>query len=156
MDKHAPLNVDYSYEVVSFADSGIYSTVSVPARIDTKYMFFYWDNKLARLKWNATESKKYKRPLKKGIVYAGRKHPVSYDSDNLEDKRSVSGVLLDRSEAQAFEAFMDNGGGTGVYKSLIGDVMHCDAEVSINEDVTSISYTAKVSASIERIDGDDL
>lgn len=52
VDKYAPLNTDYVYEAVSFADSGAVNTVTFKARLDTSWAFVYFANGMARGMWN--------------------------------------------------------------------------------------------------------
>lgn len=155
MDRNAPLNKGFSYEVVSFADSGVYSTVSVASRIDSPFFFFYWGDGIAKARWEPQGEKTLARPAKKRVYYAGRKYPVSYDSKHMSDERSLSAVLLEDSEADSFERLIEDGGRC-VYKNGRGEVIRCDVEATLTPDWTVPTYYGSVSLSIVRIDGGDL
>lgn len=155
MDRNAPLNKGFSYEVVSFADSGVYSTVSVAARIDSPWFFFYWGDNIAKARWDPQGEKTLARPSKKRVYYAGRKYPVSYDSKHVSDERSLSAVLMTSEEARAFENLVEDGGRC-IYKNGNGDVIKCDVEATLTPDWQVPSYYGGVSVSIVRIDGGDL
>ena len=67
----------------------------------------------------------------------------------------MSAVLLEREHAEAFRAFM-GAGGRGVYKSVDGDVFHCDADVALAATTGMGRFVETVSLIMARIDGEVL
>lgn len=156
VDKYAPVNADYRYDVVAFAASGAYSTREVPARLASPWFYLYWGaSGIAKAMWNPERQESHARPSRKRVLFAGRRWPVSFDGVHLSDERTVSAVLLEREHAEAFRAFM-GAGGRGVYKSVDGDVFHCDADVSLAATTGMGRFVETVSLIMARIDGEVL
>lgn len=154
VDWYAPLNTDYSYQVVSNAESGAVSAVEHPQFIKTDRWFCYWDGGIAWAVWNPSGSVSISRPQKTRVYYDGRKYPVSYDGDAVECGVSQSFVTIDRARSRDIERLVEDGGRC-VYKSADGRVFHADVDYQ-----TSPAYTAKhhggITLSINRIDGKEL
>ena len=155
VDKHAPSNTDYSYEVVSFAASGAYSVTPLPAKLSTRWFYFYGDKSSAKGMWSPTGQVKAARPSKKRVVYAGRELPVSYDSPNFSDVRTLSLLVRTKAEADAFFDLVRDGGRC-VYKSGDGDVIHADVEATLKPAYEKPTYYGTVQMNIVRIDGEEL
>lgn len=155
VDMYAPINAPYSYEVVTFADSGMLSTVTVPVTFESPRFYFYFFGDVASIEWEPSESIKITKPNRKRVHYAGRKYPVSYDSAATSDERTVSGLLMEVSESQAFRRLMDSGGRC-VYKNGDGEVFGADAEVTLSPDYEAGDCYGTVSVDVVRIDGGDL
>ncbi|MBS6247884.1 MAG: fibronectin type III domain-containing protein [Eggerthella sp.] len=152
VDMYAPLNVDYYYEVVSFAASGVFATNRINEHFVSAKAFFYWQGKHVGLMYSPEESESLGRPNKKRQLYPGRAYPVSYDSDNMSHESDISGKLFDRSDALMFRELITDGGRC-IYKSLDGDVYNADAEVSFKHNHTTRVIWGTVSINLVRIDG---
>lgn len=152
VDRYAPVNVDYSYAVVSVADSGAVSTTYVPARLDSQWFYFIWGENVAKGRVNPEGSKKLTRPNRRRRHFANRPSPVSFDDGSVGDSRSVSVLLRTKAESDAFEQMMWQSARC-VYKSADGDVLHADVELSDKPAWQAPTYYGSVSVSITRIDG---
>lgn len=152
VDRYAPVNVDYSYAVVSVADSGAVSTTYVPARLDSQWFYFIWGENVAKGRVNPEGSKKLTRPNRRRRYFANRPSPVSFDDGSVGDSRSVSVLLRTKAEADAFDQMMWQSARC-VYKSADGDVMHADVELSDKPAWQAPTYYGSVSVSVTRIDG---
>lgn len=152
VDRYAPVNVDYSYAVVSVADSGAVSTTMVPARLDSQWFYFIWGENVAKGRVNPEGSKKLTRPNRRRRYFANRPSPVSFDDGSVGDSRSVSVLLRTKAEADAFDRMMWQSARC-VYKSADGDVMHADVELSDKPAWQAPTYYGSVSVSVTRIDG---
>ena len=106
VDRYAPVNVDYSYVVVSVADSGAVSTTMVPARLNSPWFYFIWGANVAKGRVNPEGSKKLTRPNRRRRYFANRPSPVSFDDGSVGDSRSVSVLLRTKAEADAFDRMM--------------------------------------------------
>lgn len=157
IDKYAPLNTDYTYEVVTYAASGAYAVEITPNLLESTRWFAYWgENNIAWAQWNPSGSYTLSRPEKKRVHYAGRKWPVSYDSKAIEQSHSMTWTVVDMDDWQ--NGFIDlmNDGGRGVYKGCDGWVFHADFEYSATPQYTSITRMGDMSLTISRIDGEQL
>ena len=152
VDRYAPVNVDYSYAVVSVADSGAVSTTYVPARLDSQWFYFICGENVAKGRVNPEGSKKLTRPNRRRRYFANRPSPVSFDDGSVGDSRSVSVLLRTKAEADAFEQMMWQSARC-VYKSADGDVLHADVELSDKPAWQAPTYYGSVSVSVTRIDG---
>jgi hypothetical protein len=152
VDKLAPLNTDYAYLVQTVAESGARNGVTFNQRFTSPYWFILWGEKVARAKWNPSQKTDKKRPNKTRIYYAGRDYPVSYDDDAKEESKKVSGRIVGIEEVAKFDAFMDDGG-RGIYKSLVGEVIYVDGDVSYTNLFDRSGVEVDVELSITRIDG---
>ena len=156
IDKYAPLNKQYKYQVVTFANSGAFYVAEFNNTIETNRWFVIWDggNKEAWAKWNPTGSYELTRPQKKRIHYVGREYPVSYDGTALDEVHTISFTVLDRdSWSNEFVTLMHDGG-RGYYKSVDGKTFWADVEIDNTPHYTSITKMGTVSLTITRIEGD--
>lgn len=154
-DKYAPLNVDYSYEAVTFAESGSFHTSSFEGRIETPWWFVYFSDGIARAMWEPAGDIDQGRPNDELVYFDGREWPVLFQTRNKSDERSFGGWVDTQEEADLFGA-MSLAAGDKVYKSLKGDVFHCRASAKITPDYEYGEDGADISVSITRIDGGDL
>ena len=155
-DRYAPLNTDYTYEVVSYAASFAIAVNVQDNRIDTERWFAYWGDNLAWAKWNPSGSYSLARPEKVRVHYAGRKWPVSYDSMAMEQRQSISWTVISLDDwGNGFIQLMDEGG-RGVYKGCDGWVYRADFEYTETPNYTSVTHLGEVSLAITRIDGEEL
>ncbi len=153
IDRYAPLGVGFAYVAQTVAESGARNSVRFEQHFASAWWYLLWgDGKSARAKWNPSQQTKLTRPEKTRIRYAGRKYPVSYDGTAGEETRTVEGRVSGAGELARFESFMDDGG-RGVYKSLVGEVVHVDGEVSITNLFDRSGVEADVSVEMTRIDG---
>lgn len=153
-DRFAPLNTDYSYEAVSFADSGAVNTVVFMARIDSSWAYLYFSNGLARGMWNPQTTYDIE-PAYKLVHYAGRKYPVGYMRDNLTEAHTVKVTLMERDEARAFRKMADACEPV-VAKTWDGLVFHAIPVLKFAPVSGTSAYWGEVSVGLERIDGDAL
>lgn len=156
VDRYAPLNKAYTYQVVTFANSGTFYTAEFDNKIVTDRWFAIWDGgeKEAWAEWNPTGSYKLTRPQKKRVHYVGREYPVSYDGTALDETHSITFTVVDMdSWSNGFIDLMHDGG-RGVYKSVDGKVFWADFEITNTPNYTSITKIGTVSIDITRIEGD--
>lgn len=156
IDKYVPLNEPLVYEVVTAAESGATTTVTVDFETKTPWWFFYFNNEgIARAKWNPETDITKGRPSDESVVYWGRDYPVLYEGKNLSDERSFSAALMTKEEANAFNKLLEYGGRC-VYKSGDGDVFHAYVTHSITPVYSTAAYYGTIAVNITRIDGDEL
>lgn len=155
VDRYAPANVEYSYVVVTVADSGAVSTTYVPARLDTQWFYFIWGESVAKARVNPSGSRKLTRPNRRRRHFAGRPEPVSYDDGSVSDVRSVSFTLREKAEADKFAELMW-GPARCVYKSADGEVFHADVETSDRIDWAKATTYGSVTVTVTRIGGGEL
>lgn len=156
VDKYAPLNKAYTYQVVTFANSGAFYAKEFANTITTDRWFAIWDGgeKSAWAEWNPKGSYKLTRPQKKRVHYVGREYPVSYDGTALDETHSITFTVVDMdSWSNGFIDLMHDGG-RGVYKSVDGKVFWADFEITNTPNYTSITRIGTVSIDIVRIEGD--
>ena len=153
-DRYAPLNLDYSYEAVTFAESGSVNTVSFPARIDTSWAYLYFAGGLARGMWNPQTSYDIE-PAYKLVSYAGRKHPVGYMRDGLTESHEVQVTLMEREEARAFRKMVETCEPV-IAKTWDGLVFHAVPTLKFAPVSGTSAYWGEVSVALSRIDGEAL
>lgn len=151
-DRYAPINTEFWYEAVSFADSGAANSARYRGSVDSKYAFFYFGDDMAKAYLNVEEEVDASNPNEKIEYYAGRKYPVSYDDDCIEETRSFSATIATREEYRAFKR-LSVAKGRCVYKSLDGEVIHVKGAVNVSKDHTHPSVFGSVSFDMTRIDG---
>lgn len=152
-DRYAPINMPFSYELLMLTEDGQVSIVAVEVEQSSPYWFVYWGEHVARAQWNPEGSVQLKRPEKTQVRYSGRKYPVSYDSDAIEETFSFSAVLFDRDELDNFKQMIRDGG-RGIWKSGDGDVYDADFEFTYSSDYKGYERRWNASLAVTRIDGD--
>ena len=150
-DRFAPLNTDYFYEAVSFADSGAVNIASFIARIDSSWAYLYFSNGMARGMWNPQTTHDIE-PSYKLVHYAGRKYPVGYMRDNLAESHTVQVTLIGRDEARAFRK-MATVCEPVVAKTWDGLVFHAIPTLKFAPVSGTSAYWGEVSVNLDRIDG---
>lgn len=158
LDMYAPLNTEYTYEVITHASSTAIFTVNVKNTIQTNRWFVYWNGNIAWAIWNPSGSYSLTRPEKKRVHYAGRKWALSYDSLAMEQSHSIGFTVISLPNEDWQNNFIQlmNDGGRGVYKSVDGWVFHADVEYSETPNYTSVTHMGQISLTITRIDGEVL
>ena len=157
LDKYAPLNTPYHYEIVTHAASTAIAVEDIPNEVETPRWFVYWGENVAWAEWNPAGSYTLSRPEKTRVHYVGREYPVSYDGTALDEAHNMTFTWW-----ESHDGWMDNfsklmhDGGRGIYKSVDGKVFRADFEVEISPEYTSITRIGTISLSIVRIDGDAL
>ena len=127
------------------------STATVQTAIPTRH-FFFIGAVTAKGELDPEGSATFGRPGKRRVSFSKRELPVSFDTPNYSDERTVSLLLRTKEEAEAFEALMRSGGRC-VYKSGDGDVLDADVDVSLSQSFSHRTRYGTVSVSIHRIDG---
>ena len=120
-DKLAPVNKEFSYELLQIYSGGSAALASIEAYNPSHYSFIYWGNgynKVARAQWNPSQTTALGRPEKTLVRYSGRKYPVVYDSKAREEQATFTAVL-EPDELDDFIAVIQSGG-TGIWKSVQG------------------------------------
>lgn len=156
LDKYAPLNTPYHYEIVTHAASTAIAVEQVDNIVKTDRWFVYWGDNVAWAEWNPTGSWKLSRPDKKRVHYVGREYPVSYDGTALDETHDMTWTYLTMDEWRNGFVKLMHDGGRGIYKSVDGKVFRADFELQTTPNYTSITPIGTVSLSIVRIDGDAL
>ena len=156
IDKFAPLNCVFEYELLEVAENGNISIVSEECEIDSDYWYLYYGNnydKIAKAFWDPNGDVTLTRPEKQQIRYSGREYPVTYDSKGNEETYSLSFTITDRDELNHFREMMKEGG-QGFWKSADGFVYRADFDFSFSADYTTeeIRWSAKIE--VTRIEGD--
>lgn len=154
VDRHAPLNADYSYEAATFADSGAANRVSFPARVDTPWSFLYFGGDLARMKYNLALSPTLS-PSVEYVHYAGDELPTAHMDDFAGEAYSMSAVLMGREEIAAFRRMM-SAHEPVVAKAANGDVFWAVPKVSLSETTRRPAGWADVTVDLTRVEGDAL
>lgn len=156
VDKYAPLNAEYTYELLEIAESGQISIISIGNTVRSNLWFTYWGTEnIARAQWEPSGSVSLGRPEKKQVRYSGRRFPVTYDSDAMEETYKFSAVIINREDLDAFRKLMEDGG-QGVWKSADGDVYKADFDFSYSADYVESEITWKCSLDVTRIESEDL
>ena len=157
VDRYAPLNTHYAYDIVSFSDEGAISTNRIEAPvIASKWWFFYFgDGDMARALWNPAGSISLTRPQDEDVHYWGRALPVSYTGTAVDETRQFSATLETKDMETAFRRLLESGG-KAVYKSADGDVMHVKETHSVKPAYTASGYYGTVTVKMRRIDGEVL
>lgn len=154
VDKYAPLNDDYSYEAVSFAESGAANIVAYDYFMDTDCAFMYFRDGIVKCEWNPSSSWDI-TPSVEYVNYAGRKYPVAYVEDFLDEGHSVSVELKNREEAKTFRR-MIMAHEPVVVKLWDGLVFYAIPKISASQDTESDPFWGSVKIDLTRIDGDAL
>lgn len=155
-DMYAPLNVTYQYELIEVATTGEVAIVDMDVTLDSIYWYVYWgDGNIARALWNPNGAVSLSRPERQQIRYSGRKYPVTYDSEAIEETYSFSGVIDDMEELDAFRRLIQDGG-QGIWKSCDGQVYAADFDYSYSADYTRNHITWDIDLSVTRIDSEAL
>lgn len=156
LDKYAPLNTSYYYEVITHAESTAIAVEDFPNEIETLRWFVYWGNSLAWGRWNPRGGWKLSRPEKKRVHYVGREYPVSYDGTALDEEHSIEFTVVSYDEwHNGFDDLMHDGA-RGVYKSCDGKVFMADFDVEHTPNYTSPERIGTLSLTITRIDSGEL
>ena len=153
VDRMAPINVDYEYELLMLTTGGQVSVARVSAYQSSKEWFVYWDNGIARARWNPDGSVAMKRPERKQVRYSGREYPVTYDSMAIEETFSFSFIIDEREQLDNFR-HMIRDGGRGIWKSADGDVYEADFEFEYSSTYRTPQIRWNGTLSVTRIDGD--
>lgn len=146
VDLYAPLNQEYSYDLLQVSSTGKISVLSQSLIIDTPYWYVYWgDDQICRALWNPNGDVQLSRPEKELIRYSGREYPVSYDSSAMNETFSFSGIITDRAELNNFIAMIRNGG-TGIWHSANGESYDASFDFDYSADYTNneIFWTCKL------------
>ncbi len=151
VDKYAPLNADYAYEAVTFADSGAVNSVTFQTKIGTSWSYLYFTSGMARGMWNPQTTYQIE-PTYTLVHYVGRRYPVGYMRDNLTEEYSIKVLLMEREEARAFRKMADACEPV-IAKTWDGLVFHAIAIPQFAPISGTSAYWGEVSVNLKRIDG---
>jgi len=152
LDKYAPINVDYQYKLLYMTTGGSVAIVSVTVRNMSQYWFCYFGDEIAKAIWNPTGSVTLGRPQRTEVRYSGRRFPVSYDQDALEETCLFSTVLMERDKLNKFRKLMQSGG-QGIWKSGDGDAYDANFTFDYSSDFKSNQPMWNCTLAVTRIDG---
>lgn len=152
IDKYPPLNIEYSYRLVSHADSGSVSYRDFAENVESPYWFFH-GSEVARAIWNPSGSWSVDRPERTLEWPDGRALPVVSDGSACERTWSQSFTVLDKATADALSRIV-KAGGVGVFRSCDGEVMHAAMSVSASADYAKRGIYGGVTVSMTETDGD--
>jgi uncharacterized repeat protein (TIGR02543 family) len=159
LDKYAPLNVQYHYEIITHAESTAISVDTFQNTIVTPRWFAYWDGHVAWGHYGPQGSWTIKRPQKVRVHYVGRKYPNSYDGTAVDEdyNMSYSAIAVDGSRwFDSWEQLMLDGG-RGIFKTRDGKVFHADFDLTVTPDYRAKQIgVGQFEISVHRIDGDAL
>lgn len=152
LDKYAPLNKAYNYELLMLLGDGRASLATVESEVDGSASFIYYEDKICKAIWNPKLQTKLSRPDKKQIRYSGRKYPVSYDTIAREETATFTALI----EGEDLMNFIDmmNCGGTGIWKSSQGRVYDADFELTFDRVEQQANDIYNCSLEVSRIEGD--
>ena len=156
LDRYAPINVTFQYELLMLTNDGQVSIVTVDGYQKSVYWYVYWgDANIAKAIWEPKGTASLSRPEKTRVRYSGRKHPVTYDTAAIEEEFSFTAVIVedDRDELDNFRQMIRDGG-TGIWKSGNGEVYDADFEFSYEADYTKPGISWNCSLDVKRKDGD--
>ena len=153
VDRGAPINVGFAYELLMMTRDGRLSVIRDNLIQFSEYWYVYWGDQIARAYWNPNGQISLKRPEKTRVRYSGREYPVTYDSKAIEESFSFSFVLVDRDELDNFR-HMIRDGGTGIWKSANGDVYDADFEFDYTAAYYENTLRWNCNLSVTRIDGE--
>lgn len=154
IDKYAPVNESYEYELLQLYEDGNASKITVDAVNPCPYSFIYWGknyDKIAYAQWNPSQSTSLSRPEKTLVRYSGRQYPVAYDSKARQETATFN-ADLEFEELQDFIRMM-NAGGTGIWKSVQGRTFLASFDLDF-ERVDNVKDLYKCSLRVTRIEGD--
>lgn len=155
VDRYAPVNKDYAYRVIAYAESGAAREVQHKGSIKTPYAFFYFgDGGIARAMFDPADPRKHSSPQRDLVHYAGRKYPVMYNTKARDQVHSFSAHVIGQEEIDAFDYLGD--AGRCFYKSVSGIVFHAACDVDVTPDLTHVGSHADVTISLTRIEGESL
>ena len=172
IDRFCPINNEFSYQLVQITESGYVSFSEFTFKFDSLYWYSYWgpeyDN-VAKARWNSNGSANFTRPERQSVRYSGRRYPVIYDSDAMEETYSLSvelfeddymtDTLLDYDTAletiNAYRELMLSGG-VGFWKSFEGDVYFATFDFSYSVDYMDGIKKYPCSLNVTRIEGDEI
>lgn len=153
IDKYAPINTVFAYELLMLTQEGQVALIRSNLVQESQFWYVYWNDNIARAEWNPEGQINLKRPEKTQVRYSGRRYPVTYDSDALEETFSFSTVIIDRDELDNFRQMIRDGG-QGIWKSADGDVYDASFEFAYQSEYYNSSLQWECSLSVTRIDGD--
>lgn len=158
LDRYAPLNTAYHYEIVTHATSLAVSSVEVENEIETARWFAYWGGHVASGMYGPRGSWKMERPQKVRVHYVGRKYPVSYDGTALDEDYTMTFYIIDLDSVRWFEMWeqLMLDGGRGVFKTRDGKVFRADFDLTITPDYRADFGIGQLELAVHRIDGDAL
>lgn len=155
IDKYAPFNVYFEYELLQLTVDGRISLVSVTVNLPSSESFIYFRNgEIFKGKWNPKVDKELDRPEMVEKRYSGREYPLIYDSKAKAENDSYSCVLVDRKEYVQLLDLMRSGHGRGIWKSVFGDSYDAKFKVRLNTNKYYHNQTWEVSLDITRIEKD--
>ena len=152
-DRYAPINVAYEYELLMLTSDGRVSVVSVTAMQESVEWLVYWNNGIARAIWEPNGDVSMSRPEKVRVRYSGRRYPVTYDSNAMEETFGFSAIITEREELNNFRKMIRDGG-HGIWKSADGDVYDADFEFTYSADYTMSMPQWNCSLDVTRTDGE--
>ena len=176
LDRFCPINRDFQYQLIQLTgQEGGERHISYSEstfNFDSLYWYSYWgpsyDN-VAKARWNPNGSASYSRPEQQSVRYSGRRYPVIYDSDAVEETYSFN---VDLYEDDYMQDYMDDDetawetielyrqlmldGGVGFWKSFDGDVYFASFTFSYTVDYTDGIAKYPCSLNVTRIEGDEV
>lgn len=157
LDKYAPLNHDYTYELLQLTADGRVSLVQVTVNLSSTFSFIYFGDEIIKMKWNPEFDRSFSRPDRTEKQYSGRKHKVVYDTDAREVSCKYSCVLVDESDYELLEYFMGDGNAQGIWKSVDGDSFYAifDLDVKTDRLYSKGSQTWNCTLTVKRIEADN-
>ncbi len=171
-DRFCPVNREFTYQLVQLTEDGDISFSEFSFEFNTLYWYCYWgDNydNVVKARWNPSGSATYGRPERQAIRYSGRKYPVIYDSDAMEETYNFTTELFeddymidylddDETALETIELYrqlmMD--GGVGFWKSFDGDVYFAAFDFNYSIDYTDRIAKYPCSLSVTRIEGEEI
>lgn len=134
LDKYAPLNHDYTYELLQLTVDGRISLVQVTVNLSSTFSFIYFGDEIIKMKWNPEFDRSFSRPDRTEKQYSGRKHKVVYDTDAREVSCRYSCAVVDESVYEMLEYFMGDGNAQGIWKSVDGDSYYAIFDLDVRTD----------------------
>lgn len=152
IDKYAPLNVEYFYELLMLTDEDEILLTKYGNRLDSGYSFIYSNDEIFRGKWNPEFAVTMDRPERVEKRFSGREYPVSFDSKAIGENCNYSTTLDTREELIKLKSLMRKGHGQGIWKSADGDSYYANFSLSYSTSTYYKDQVWRVSLKITRID----
>lgn len=153
-DLYAPLNVPFSYETASFANSGAVNQASYPGEFPSEHAFIYYDGGIAAARLSPEESVSVS-PSFELFQVAGEEFPVAVFSDRTEEVHSFTAKLRTKEEAWEFYK-MGRSHAPCVFKALHGQVFRCVCVPTVKPNLQERTQSWEVSVDVTRIAGGEL
>lgn len=154
VDKFAPLNVEYTYQITAQSVLGTFEVTEFTNEVESGDNVLMYGDDVITGTYEPSLGFDISRPDRKLVHYWGRKDPVPYDSKAITQSRNLDFAILGTDIAK-LTTLMDEYSGLAVFKSATGEVMHVAVDVS-GDFVTGADKATSIGTKLTKVDGDVL